>query len=394
MYLTPIAPTDFSGNFDNKILQKAELVCIESAKLLANYSPILINEIKELLRITNSYYSNRIESEGTHPINIEKAMKKEYSKDSKEKAKQNLSLAHIESQKYLEKKDINPFNESFVKLAHKQFYSYDGMEQFLKIKEKDKTIIMVAGDFRENDVEVGKHIAITHQNLYKAYDEYERLYKIATKFGTKTKKLIYILSSHHRLAWLHPFLDGNGRTSRLVLDSLFNYIGIEGYGLWNISRGLARRNKDYKDYLALADSPRTGDSDGRGELSKDQLLQFVNFMLDICLDQIKYMSEQLKIPTLDHRIETFVQTASKSMYNIEPLPKHTDKLLRALLIKGEVKRADVANIIGTKDRTASSLVKTLIQREYIRSDTPRGKIRIKFNTYFAMKIFPELMPEI
>lgn len=57
-----------------------------------------------MLRITNSYYSNRIESEGTHPIDIEKAMKKEFLEDKKKKDLQPLSLIHIEIQKYLEKK--------------------------------------------------------------------------------------------------------------------------------------------------------------------------------------------------------------------------------------------------------------------------------------------------
>lgn len=397
MYLTPIAPTDFSGNIKDEMLIKAESICIESAKLIGNYSPFVIDEIKELLRIINSYYSNKIESEGTHPINIEKAMKKEYSKESSERSKQNLSLAYMESQIYLEKeftKNQNPFSKDFVKLAHEIFYTQNGMEQFLEIKDKDSIIKMIPGSFRDRDVEVGKHIAIEYEKLDSAYLEYENLYTRDTRFGTKAKKLIYILASHHRLTWLHPFLDGNGRTARLVMDSLFHHIGIEGYGIWNISRGLARQNSDYKTFLSMADTPRMGDRDGRGELSNAQLEQFVNFMLDTCLDQVLYMKEQLQLPTLEKRIENFIFNASKKMYTIEPLPKHSDTLLKALLVKGEVKRAEVQEIIGTKDRVASSLIKELIGREYIKSDTPRGNIRIKFNTYFAMKIFPELIPEV
>lgn len=397
MYLTPIAPTDSLGNIKDEILIKAESICIESAKLIGNYSPFVIDEIKELLRIINSYYSNRIESEGTHPINIEKAMKKNYSEDSSEKSKQDLSLAYMECQIYLENelaKNPNPFSEDFVKLAHKIFYTQNGMEQFLKIKDKDSIIKMIPGSFRDRDVEVGKHIAIEHEKLQSAYLEYENLYTRDTRFGTKAKKLIYVLASHHRLTWLHPFLDGNGRTARLVMDSLFHHIKIEGYGIWNISRGLARQNSEYKTLLCLADTPKMGDRDGRGELSNAQLEQFVNFMLDTCLDQILYMKEQLQLPTLEKRIENFIFNASKKMYNIEPLPKHSEKLLKALLVKGEVKRAEVQEIIGTKDRVASALIKELIEREYIKSDTPRGNIRIKFNTYFAMKIFPELIPEV
>jgi len=42
---------------------------------------------------------------------------------------------------------------------------------------------------------------------------------------------------------------------------------IEGYGLWNISRGLARNNAQYKNLLAHADGKKINDYDGRGILS-------------------------------------------------------------------------------------------------------------------------------
>jgi len=32
--------------------------------------------------------------------------------------------------------------------------------------------------------------------------------------GTDTKCLILALAFHHRIAWIYPFLDGNGRTLR------------------------------------------------------------------------------------------------------------------------------------------------------------------------------------
>jgi len=39
------------------------MVIIESAKLTGGYNKYFIDAIKDLLKITNSYYSNRIESE-------------------------------------------------------------------------------------------------------------------------------------------------------------------------------------------------------------------------------------------------------------------------------------------------------------------------------------------
>ena len=31
---------------------------------------------------------------------------------------------------------------------------------------------------------------------------------------------------------------------------------------------------------------------------------------------------------------------------------------------------------------------------YLKSDEPRVKIRIKFNVHFAMRLFPELIPDV
>ena len=78
MYVTSVIPSTNEIKLDNELLKKAEMVIIESAKLTGGYNKYFIDAIKDLIKITNSYYSNRIESEGTHPIKIEKAMKKEF----------------------------------------------------------------------------------------------------------------------------------------------------------------------------------------------------------------------------------------------------------------------------------------------------------------------------
>lgn len=395
MQFSPLSPTELNGIFKDELLEKAEYICIESPKLIGGYNDVVISEIKNLLRVTNSYYSNRIESEGTHPLNIEKAMRKEFSEDSKEKQLQYLSLAYINTQKEFEEDFLqNPFDVEFQKKIHKKFYSFEGMSDFLKIKHNELSVDMIPGELRNMDVEIGSHIAVSHKDVESLLFEYNNAYRGSIKHGLKANKILNIFSAHHRFLWIHPFLDGNGRTSRLLTDSLMNFIGIEGYGLWNISRGLARDNSKYKRLLAAADEHRLNDYDGRGNLTKKGLYDFVNFMLDISIDQIKYMNSMLRIKELTGRIDRYVEFSRAKMYNIEPLPKHADRLLKELLIKGSIKRGEVEKVIGTKQTVASEHIKELLKRDYIQSDSPRGDIRIKFNAHFAMKIFPELIPDI
>jgi len=75
---------------------------------------------------------------------------------------------------------------------------------------------IVPGSIRNRDVKVGNHIAPSADKLDSMMNEFEYLYNKSLT-SSDAIKLIHILSSHHRLMWIHPFLDGNGRTARLVV---------------------------------------------------------------------------------------------------------------------------------------------------------------------------------
>ncbi len=395
MYFTPILPIDIKGNIDEELLSLAEEVCIRSAALGGNHNKIVLNSVKDLLRTTNSYYSNQIESEGTHPLDIEKAMKQDFSNDDKKRNLQFLSIAYINTQKWLEviATDIdNIFKKDFLLTIHNSFYTKDGMETFLDIKSEDSIIKMIPGTIRDHDVCVSKYVAPEYMELNSILNAFENQYKSIYNPSTKAKKLLYVLSSHHRLAWIHPFLDGNGRVSRLFLDAAFLNVNIEGYGLWNISRGLARSNKDYREYLRFGDMKQQGSTDGKGPLSLRGLKYYLKFMLDISIDQINFMNENLQLSSLANKIDKFILLSNNGLLGIEAFPEASTIILKELLIKGEMARGEVKNIIQKSDRTATTLIKTLIEREYIESDTPKGAIRIKFNTTFASYLMPNLIP--
>ena len=397
MDFTPLLPNDNQGNIDAELLSMAEKLCIKSASLSGSHAPQVLYGIKELLRKVNSYYSNQIESEGTHPIDIDKATRQEFSSDSKEKQLQQLSLVHIEVQKYVESyfnEGQTPYSREFILNVHRELYSHPDMAHFLQIEDKEnhKIVEMIPGKLRESNVRVGQHIAPDYTELAHFFEKYEHLYKVPNH-ATQAKQVIFALASHHRLMWIHPFLDGNGRTARLVLDGIFNAMSLEGYGLWNISRGLSRRSEDYKRYLALADMVRQGNLDGRGALSTKAFISYIKFMLEIALDQVDFMNKNLKMHSLHERIESYVRLSKEGLFNTKPLPKYSELLFKELLMVGEVPRGKVMDIIGTKDRTATTLIKELIQMDFLESDTPKSAIRLNFNAHFASYIFPELIPQ-
>jgi Fic family protein len=75
-------------------------VCLieKSAKMAGQLNPIAQEKIGNLVRSMNCYYSNLIEGHNTHPIDIERALKKEFDTDLKKRDLQLEAKAHIEVQ--------------------------------------------------------------------------------------------------------------------------------------------------------------------------------------------------------------------------------------------------------------------------------------------------------
>jgi len=140
--------------------------------------------------------------------------------------------------------------------------------------------------------------------------------------------------------------------------------------------------------------PKQGQRDGKGALSSQALASYVNFMLDIALDQVAYMNTHLKLNMLTSKVELYVQRVNDGLLGIEALPKHSEKIFKYLLLSGECARGKVPEIIGMKERTASRVISQLLKRNYIVSDSKAGPIRLKIGASMASYLFPMLVPEI
>ncbi|SNB46260.1 Fic family protein [Geobacter sp. DSM 9736] len=354
--------------------------------------------LQEMLRIVNSYYSNLIEGNSTHPIDIERATRKDYSGDPAKRNRQIESVAHIECQRAIESRlaaepEVPITSPDWLCWVHKCFYDQlpDELRQ-VKNEETSETLEVVGGEPRERDVRVSRHVGPASAFMPRFLDRYHEVY------GRRMhgiSPIIATAAAHHRLMWIHPFLDGNGRVARLCTDASFRKL-LKGYGVWNVSRGLARRRDAYYTALANADAPRQGDLDGRGNLSKKGLEDFIKFFLEICLDQIEYMRSVLRIDGLLDRLNGYVTLRQLGM---APYPPDAQKLrpqaaylLQEVLIRGEVSRGDVSRITGLGDRLGRSLVSSLVKERLLVSPMPQGGLRLGFPSHAVEYYFPGLFP--
>lgn len=354
-------------------------------RLASQLKPQVIESVGDLVRSMNCYYSNLIEGHHTHPRDIEKALQEDFSRN---KEKRNLQLeakSHIEVQKKIDGETVeNVVSREYVSWIHEEFYKLLPEElKIVKNPDTGKIVKVIPGKVRDGDVQVGKHIAPRHKSLESFLARYEEVYD--PKNLSKIKQVIATAASHHRLLWIHPFYDGNGRVARLLSHSYLKYIGI-GCSLWSVSRGLARRVQEYKSALVEADNPRQGNLDGRGNLSEKGLSKFCKFFLECCIDQVDFMSLLLEVTNLLKRIEMYSEDRIKS----GDLHKGSTALLRYALLNGAFERGMAPQITGYKDRQARTVLSNLLKKGLLISKNKKEPVKLGFPALVLDDWFPKL----
>jgi Fic family protein len=170
------------------------------------------------------------------------------------------------------------------------------------------------------------------------------------------------------------------------------HAGIGAHGLWSISRGLARGIKpgpegrdEYKTMMDLADTPRQGDLDGRGNLSLRALNEFVLWFLQVSLDQVTFMTALFDIDALAGRLHTYVERHTA-------LKPEATRLLEEALIRGAFERGEVARITGLPERSARRVLASVIEAGLLASETEKGAVSLRFPDEALETLFPKLYP--
>jgi len=347
----------------------------------------LLKSLADLVRSMNCYYSNLIEGHYTHPIDIERALKNDYSKDASKRDLQLEAKAHVAVQKRIDEGGLKgrAVTTEGICEIHRRFCA-ELPEALLWVEDPEnmERVRVVPGELRKRDVKVGGHVAISAGAVPRFLKRFEHVYN---HLG-KTDSILAAAPAHHRLLWIHPFLDGNGRVARLMSHaSLLETL--DTGAVWSVARGLARNVEEYKRHLAACDGPRRNDLDGRGNLSEEALAAFTEFFLKTCIDQVSFMESLMQPDCLRARILLWAEEEIK----LKNLPPRSGRVLEALLYRGELPRADVSSAAGVVERHARRVVSVLMARGVLASDGPRAPLRLVFPAALASRWMPGLFPE-
>jgi Fic family protein len=302
--------------------------------------PGIVAALADLVRAMNCYYSNLIEGHDTHPIDIERALKNNYSADPRKRDLQLEAKAHIAVQRWIDDGNLRgrATTTDGIREIHRHFCEHLP-EDLLWVEEPDthEGAHVVPGELRRRDVKVGRHVSISPGAIPRFLVHFECGY---SRLG-KADSILAAASAHHRLLWIHPFLDGNGRVARLMSHAML-LDTLDTGGIWSAARGLARNVLAYKGHLAECDLPRRNDLDGRGNLSEEALASFERFFLETCIDQVNFMESLVQPDRLRTRILLWAEEEAR----MSVLPPQTGSVLEAVLYRGELPRGDVASLLG------------------------------------------------
>ncbi|MBO9688950.1 MAG: Fic family protein [Mitsuaria chitosanitabida] len=277
----------------------------------------------------------------------------------------------------------DPLRSAFAIQAHRELYE--------RLDEADRRseegTLIEPGAVRTTDVAVHRHHPPTHAALPKFLDRFDQAY---AKRWVMSDLPRVVACAHHRMAWIHPFADGNGRATRLQTHAaLWQLSG----GLWSVNRGFARRRDEYYARLSEADMARQGDLDGRGNLSERMLAQWCRFFLDVCMDQVSFMGKLLDLPNMRTRLAQLVavrrlQPGKELIYR-----PGMDLILFHLFAAGPVSRGEFQQLLGMPPRSAARVLKGLLDDGIVSSESRNSAVHAALPLDALPILLPGLYPE-
>lgn len=387
--IAAMEPFQVSDSFRRQtaLMELAVDLAAKSAGFRRSLPDGVVSALADLVRAMNCYYSNLIEGHDTHPVEIERAMQNDYSEEPRKRDLQQEALAHVTVQKWIDEDGLvgRATTSDGICEIHRRFGELlpDDL-LWVQDPKGGERIRLEPGEFRTRDVIVGGHVAISPGAVPRFLARFEQVYGNLGNAQT----IVSAAAAHHRLLWIHPFLDGNGRVARLMSYAMLRD-ALDTGGIWSIARGLARKEAQYKRQLISCDQPRRGDLDGRGSRSEAALAEFSEFFLQTCIDQVTFMEQLIQPNKLRERIRIWVEEEIR----MDQLPPQSGNVLEAVLYRGELPRGDVPDIVGTGDRQARRVVSALLKAGVLQSTSTRAPLRIAFPARLAGRWMPGLFPE-
>lgn len=176
------------------------------------------------------------------------------------------------------------------------------------VREGDST----PGQYRQRDVGISQATHVPPSHVYVHADMTE-LIEFANRDVGTSQQMIHVAIAHHRLLWIHPFNNGNGRVSRLLSYAMLRrhgFISPSGLRTVNPTAVFGNDREGYYEALAAAD-----------DLSNEGTVTWCTFFVTGILADMERLSrlqdfrftlDELFRPTVRRLLESGIVTEPES----------------------------------------------------------------------------------
>ncbi len=242
------------------------LMAIEASRAAVDRLPIsprLIASLRESARLLSTHYSTQIEGNRLTLPEVEKAIAGQGGFPGRERDEREVRNYYKAADKAEAIASLKrPLKEEDIQLLHG--LAFDGRAKPTPYRE-GQNVIRNSGNGRivymppeSNEV----------PNLMKELVDW-----INEEIGTKRLPVPVIAAlAHYQFATIHPYFDGNGRTSRLLVTTILHRCGYGLKGIYSLEEYYARNLRGYYDALAVG--PSHNYHLGRAEADVSGFVQF------------------------------------------------------------------------------------------------------------------------
>lgn len=350
-----------------------ELDHLRRLRLAGTTHPRVFFQLKHIFHTLESVGSARIEGNNTtitEYIETKLEQKKNVSPSIKEIQNIENSMTFIEDHA-----NESSINRMFIGEMHKIIVDSllpppDG--------EGDQT----PGKYREKNVAIAKssHIPPDHTTIAQYMDE---LFTFINKEDSPKYDLLKVAIAHHRFVWIHPFLNGNGRTVRLFTYAMLLKLGfnVDIGRILNPTAVFCSNRDNYYYYLSLADQ---GTSDG--------ILQWCEYVLKGLKDEIQkidklldytFLQKEILFPAINYSLERAYITEIES------------KILKLVIEKQVIQANNLSGIFEGKEKSeVSRQIKKLIEKKMLVPESKgKRKYVIRFDNNYLLRSVIKILGE-
>ena len=357
-------------DFSSALLEEVESLVAEIGRLEGRISEGLGHVIRPLFRAAHTHHSLYIEDRPSTLAELSAAsapLPPGPERDRDADLRASIELLH-----WLHDGDgrrlatTDPTSPALIRALHARYYNHlSPGARALRIADSGRVVDVNPGEWREEDVTVGTHVGPSPSDLESLMARWGERFD-PLRAANSAERLLLTVAGHHRLLYIHPFRDGNGRVARFAFDASLIAIGLDAKGSWTPSRGFARARTRYYDALMAADAERRHSTDGRGARSMEGLVRWTRFVLDVIRDQVRFIDALLEPRALHARVRTALHATFES--TVAKRASATRLVLAAWEL-GPLSRGALVEASGVPDRSARRIIAELLAAGWLRAST-------------------------